>query len=591
MYNFIHMRRGFFIPIVTLFITIFSLIVVPQVAAIDIPGIPGADKFNSSSQLDQDLQEFCDRRSGDQMNLETWYSGKCKDKSGNLIDSYSGEGVGFSSIVILDLAEKISGKKDKNQTFMKTIQDLLNFAQKSTSEGKNPNEIKLALQQKTTEAFLKNDSGILGGISNTLAFLTTNPPASTKAYIAYVSQNLKDHHIIPSAYAANPQGIGYATFAVFLPLWKASRNISYILFTLVFILYGFMMMFRVNINPKTVITVQLAIPKLIFTLLIITFSYAIVGLLMDFMYVFFYLFLSVLSSQNLIYPGNIFVTMASGQVGALLSGLVNVMAGGLIAGPIGIINFLIGGPSALSAVIGFLTAIGGFGLIIGLIVMFAVIISYAKLIWKLIQAFLEVVISLIIAPFRLLANAFPGSDTFGTWIRGIIANMSVFPITMILLTVSYMLMVQPAVNLCGETYDQNRQLNQLVHPCEWIFGVKNLNPGGYVPYVPFVTPPASLLVSWGGNAPDALMALFGLALLLMASKYVDIVKDALKVSPFKYGTAIGEALKFGAGKAAEAMPTGGPRVPLPGRFAKPVQEANEFVVEKAKAAGEGKPII
>jgi len=31
----------------------------------------------------------------------------------------------------------------------------------------------------------------------------------------------------------------------------------------------------------------------------------------------------------------------------------------------------------------------------------------------------------------------------------------------------------------------------------------------------------------------------------MASKYVDMVKDALKVPPFKYGTALSEALTTG----------------------------------------------
>ena len=61
--------------------------------------------------------------------------------------------------------------------------------------------------------------------------------------------------------------------------------------------------------------------------------------------------------------------------------------------------------------------------------------------------------------------------------------------------------------------------------------------------VPFISPLTS--IAGIGNAPDALLALFGIALLLMASKYVDIVRDALKVPPFKYGTAIGEALKTG----------------------------------------------
>ena len=64
-------------------------------------------------------------------------------------------------------------------------------------------------------------------------------------------------------------------------------------------------------------------------------------------------------------------------------------------------------------------------------------------------------------------------------------------------------------------------------------------------YVPFVSPPLASKLNFMGNAPDAMLALFGVALLLMASKYVDIVRDALKVPPFKYGAALGEALRTG----------------------------------------------
>jgi len=50
----------------------------------------------------------------------------------------------------------------------------------------------------------------------------------------------------------------------------------------------------------------------------------------------------------------------------------------------------------------------------------------------------------------------------------------------------------------------------------------------------------------GANVNSAsILAVIGFFILLMASKYVDMVKDALKVPPFKYGTAIGEALTYG----------------------------------------------
>ena len=314
-----------------------------------------------------------------------------------------------------------------------------------------------------------------------------------------------------------------------------------------------MMMFRVNISAKTAITIQLALPKLIATLLMITFSYAIVGLLVDLMYVIFYVFISLLVSQKLILADGILVTAASGQAGALMSFLVNGLFS-LPASAIGVLNLILGGPSVLSTAIGMI-GLGPLGLIIGIIVFIAVAVSYFRLFWKLLSAILSVIVSLIIAPLILLGNALPGSDTFGTWVRNIFANLSVFPITMILLTFSYILMVQPLVGIGGPT-DPNADIAIENNFWEYVFGVKNLNPGGYFMYVPFISPPLAIFgealgaapgANFASNAPDAMLALFGVALLLMSSKYVDMVRDALKVPAFKYGGALEEALKVGAG--------------------------------------------
>jgi hypothetical protein len=76
--------------------------------------------------------------------------------------------------------------------------------------------------------------------------------------------------------------------------------------------------------------------------------------------------------------------------------------------------------------------------------------------------------------------------------------------------------------------------------CELIFGVKSLVTfsNQNVTGVPLISP--SRLA--GGFDARGLLALIGLGLLFMSAKYVDIVRDALKVPPFKYGSDIGKAL-------------------------------------------------
>jgi len=60
-----------------------------------------------------------------------------------------------------------------------------------------------------------------------------------------------------------------------------------------------MIMFRIKINPQTAITIQLALPKLIITLLLITFSYAIAGFMIDIFYLIWGIITNLLISQGL----------------------------------------------------------------------------------------------------------------------------------------------------------------------------------------------------------------------------------------------------------------------------------------------------
>lgn len=498
----------------------------------------------ADSDLDAKLKEFCDKRTGNQMNLETWYSGKCTD------DSMSGEGVGFSDIVLLDIAERVSGKKDPNATFDVILKDLMKTLKDSQASNTLTPEVKYQAIESARDKYFNTPTNTpTGQIAKFMALILNTRPASTYSYVAYVSENLQKHRVIPQALAANTtvSGAGFQTMSVFIPLWKITRNLAYTFMVLIFVVYGLMMMFRINLGQKTVITVQLAIPKLIVTFLAITFSFAIVGLAMDLMWVSFWLILYFLGDQKLILVSHPFVWASTGRGGMFLSWLMNSLVVSA-SSPVVVTNLLIGGSNAIGTTIGLIGAFTGLGLIVAIIISIAVAIAYFKLFQKLISSFVSLVVSLVTAPLVLLGNVMPGSTAIGKWFRSVLANVMVFPVTMVLLLFSYILIVQPLVGACDQAIfglpialDNTNNFNI----CELFFGVMTIAEPGYVNTIPLITPLSGTIGT--GFTPSVLLALIGIVLLFQSSKYVDIITTALKVPPNKYGDDLTAALKEGFG--------------------------------------------
>jgi len=117
--------------------------------------------------------------------------------------------------------------------------------------------------------------GAVGMVSNLVGGLYATQPASSVEYLADLGSRLG---LAKPAYA---QGFGWTAFSPVLGLWKLFRNIAYLFFVIIFVVIGFMIMFRAKINPQTAIGIQNALPRIIVTLLLITFSYAIAGLIID----------------------------------------------------------------------------------------------------------------------------------------------------------------------------------------------------------------------------------------------------------------------------------------------------------------------
>jgi len=132
--------------------------------------------------------------------------------------------------------------------------------------------------------------GALGTTTNLVASVFT-PQASGIQYIAQV----KDNFLGKPAYA---QGTGFVGLQPLLPIWRGFRNVIYLLASIIFIVMGIMIMLRIKISPQAVINIQNAIPQLITTLILVTFSYAIAGLLIDLTYLIQGLTISIISSKD-----------------------------------------------------------------------------------------------------------------------------------------------------------------------------------------------------------------------------------------------------------------------------------------------------
>lgn len=162
-----------------------------------------------------------------------------------------------------------------------------------------------------------------GVMSQLMAFPYMNPPASG---VYWVKDTLQNAGFIPNTYAA--EGIGFSSIKPLMNLWKVFRDVSYMLLVLFLVAIGFMIMFRVKINPQTVISVENTLPKIAVTMILITFSFAIAGFLIDLMYVLMAIGISLLSDNNYYYstqevqksllvagPGKIFDSLMGNPLG------------------------------------------------------------------------------------------------------------------------------------------------------------------------------------------------------------------------------------------------------------------------------------
>lgn len=363
---------------------------------------------------------------------------------------------------------------------------------------------------------------ILAGLTGTLY---STQPASSVEYLADLGSNLG---LVPAAYA---QGFGWHAFSPVLALWKTFRNIAYLAFIIIFVVIGFMIMFRKKIDPQTVISVQNALPKIIVTLILITFSYAIAGLIIDLGQLFTRIIANLLAGQDK------FIAVKPPNESKRL---VNIL---LQSSTFALVNPLRGTGDLTNALEPILSELGLLQPLAWLTVKFVFITAgffiMFKIFFALLGPYIGIVLSVIFAPFQLLLDAIPGGGGgLSGWIRNLVANVAVFPVTFAMLAIAAVLRSGPELaNKCE------------VHSPE-LLGLGN---------APWCPSSKSFGGLWAptmiGNWGEAAAHLAGWGILFTIPKVVQIVQSALQIQPKPWAEAPSVEIKGGLG-----------RIPLIGDF-------------------------
>ncbi len=310
------------------------------------------------------------------------------------------------------------------------------------------------------------NKSVVASLGKGIEYLVGNPPASTYVFAVDLGKTLG---FLPRTYA---QGVGFTGLNALLNIWKVFRNIAYGLIAIIMIVIGFMVMLRKKIDPKTVVTVQSSIPRIVIALILVTFSYAIVGFMIDLMYVSMLLIANLLINTN---PGAFDLTLFGADVAKIIPDWANAQPFVPIT-PTGLVNsnfltivsaFFLGGWYTLKGIFtlipsGWGVAISGFSGLVGflwggfsiknlalaaaapaalpvLIVAAAVLFGIVRLFFLLLDAYIHIIIALITSPFHLMIEAIPGTNTFSSWMRNLIGKLIVFPLVITLTLITYLL--------------------------------------------------------------------------------------------------------------------------------------------------------
>lgn len=414
--------------------------------------------------------------------------------------------------------------------------------------------------------------GIIGSIMKVVALPFANPIASG---VLYVSNGLSNSGLIPKVEAW--QGIGFSSLSGYIEIWKVFRNLSFLLLTLFVIAIGFMLMFRVSAGQAE-IKIESALPRIVIVMIIITFSFAIAGFLVDLMYATIALSIGIFKDTGIVnltggilgkYDSGFYKYAESGffdilplggrllgssfTVGSDLWNMIPLVVTQIIA-PLITLGAIVLSKTGVLPVEGFVssfvdltilgTGLGGIpylisngvwllllvflsnflpGIILGLIIALTMLIFMFRMMFVFLEAYIKILLYTIFSPVLLLFGVIPGNGTIAWWIKSLLAELSVFPVF-----IAISLTSAAIVDVNTRGWVNYGSIGYL-----WQNGLAGNSPGSF--NLPFISQ---------GFQPASFNNVVSLGLLLMTPDLIKMVKALFGVE--NKGLSFSPALFFGS---------------------------------------------
>ncbi len=292
-------------------------------------------------------------------------------------------------------------------------------------------------------------SGAVGGVGYLIGQLVNTKPVSAQTYVADALKNSRFG--VEPAYA---QGIGFAALSPVLGTWKAFRDVAYYLLTAMFMVTGILILIRHKISGNMAVTVQNALPRLVMTLIFITFSYAIAGFVVDIMFLVLNFIVNIFESQifangqinpaigsvrNLAFNTHLFQFMTNFIFGMPGSNESNAWMASRALGDI--VYSAVSNAAGLGGILAPGQAVGNFfsgilQLIFALVFGIALLIAMFRVFFALLMSYAGFVINVVLSPLILLQGAIPGRDPFKDWIKNLAGGLAPFVVTVFMILMS-----------------------------------------------------------------------------------------------------------------------------------------------------------
>jgi hypothetical protein len=296
--------------------------------------------------------------------------------------------------------------------------------------------------------------GALGETTSLMGYMYVEHPASGVGYFAYLG---KKAGFINNTYAATSSSsvtsgpvYGFSFLSPVEKLWSFTRDLAYLFLVIVIIATGLLIIIGGKIGQSQVpITFMSALPNIIAAVILIEFSYALGGFMIDLMNILLVLVFNIFNS-GLTNLGKIGFSSAfssgsyifnvygnfPGQIKTALHGASSEL-GNLAPRGQGLFGGLL---RALSGMAGTILGSGTFSSIIAFLIALILLFTALRIFILLFKSYLQLLFLPVAAPFMFLLGAFPGQGKMiGKFFMGMAKAVLTFVVVYIVFLLIYYL--------------------------------------------------------------------------------------------------------------------------------------------------------